>query len=790
MKVPTNARFKNQKTIILEAEKKLQQQKLEQTQSKTKSKTQTQSKTQEPQNQTSPSIPETLNHIEIQIPSHPIKSVGSSYLGPRGYTILKDCIDAEEEATLRDDLTLGPYVPKAPVQPPKFPIYRECSSKIYIPRYYGIKVYGPPDESRIKDGDDVSDALVFNGDMRDYQIAIVDKYVSAATKSPELGGGGLLDVDPGKGKTVMALNIISRLRKKTLVIVHKSFLLNQWIERITQFLPNARVGTIQGPVMDIENKDIVIGMLQSLSMKEYPKSTFDSFGLSVYDECFPYYTLIHTSRGVMPIGELAEGWLFSSMTSAPKILSFNRETNEFEYKSMTHSWKKTTTELISLTLKHSLISCTPNHKILTNTGYVAAQDLEEGDLIVCMRENTSTGERFQVYDWIVAIKWNRCRGPNESIDVYDIEVADNHNFVLAKPDYGGSQELAYTLSPVVSNCHHMSAEVFCRCMMKVVTKYTLGLSGTMQRKDGLSKIFKYFLGDVIHKEKSESTHCVLVKGIQYKVDDDEFNETEYDFRGNPKFSTMITKISDYSARSEFILRVLENELAINNDQQIMILAHNKSLLSYLYKAIDYRGIASVGYYIGGMKEAALKESESKKVIIATYAMASEGLDIKTLTTLIMASPKTDVCQSVGRILRVKHASPLVIDIIDPQDVFKAQWMKRQSYYIKQKYKIIMTDSQGYAENRWTIRFDPAVHIKNRSKGEEETPDEYDAEDDDNSAENAYNENINENINDNEMYDIDDNNNITVITEKTAKMKIESKKSALTHDGKCKFKLVL
>ena len=98
----------------------------------------------------------------------------------------------------------------------------------------------------------------------------------------------------------------------------------------------------------------------------------------------------------------------------------------------------------------------------------------------------------------------------------------------------------------------------------------------------------------------------------------------------------------------------------------------------------------------------------------------------------------------------------------------------------------MTDSQGYAENRWTIRFDPAVHIKNRSKGEEETPDEYDAEDDDNSAENAYNENIN----DNEMYDIDDNNNITVITEKTAKMKIESKKSALTHDGKCKFKLVL
>ena len=98
-------------------------------------------------------------------------------------------------------------------------------------------------------------------------------------------GGGLLEIHTGAGKTVMGLNIISQLKKKTLIIVHKEFLLRQWIERIEQFLPNAKVGKIQGEVIDIENKDIVIGMLQSLSMKDYPKSIFDSFGLSVYDEC-------------------------------------------------------------------------------------------------------------------------------------------------------------------------------------------------------------------------------------------------------------------------------------------------------------------------------------------------------------------------------------------------------------------------------------------------------------------------------------------------------------------------
>ena len=82
---------------------------------------------------------------------------------------------------------------------------------------------------------------------------------------------------------------------------------------------------------------------------------------------------------------------------------------------------------------------------------------------------------------------------------------------------------------------------------------------------------------------------------------------------------------------------------------------------------------SIGYYVGGMKVDKLKQSESKKIILGTYAMASEGLDIKTLTTLIMATPKSDVCQSVGRILRSKHTSPLVIDIIDPHVIFKNQY---------------------------------------------------------------------------------------------------------------------
>jgi superfamily II DNA or RNA helicase len=102
------------------------------------------------------------------------------------------------------------------------------------------------------------------------------------------------------------------------------------------------------------------------------------------------------------------------------------------------------------------------------------------------------------------------------------------------------------------------------------------------------------------------------------------------------------------------------------------------------------------------------------VVIATYAMAAEALDIKTLTTLIMATPKTDIEQSVGRILREKHSSPIVVDIVDSHNTFKNQWRKRKTFYKKENYKIIYTTSPEYnpdtSVNSWTLVFNPVSKV--------------------------------------------------------------------------------
>ena len=219
----------------------------------------------------------------------------------------------------------------------------------------------------------------------------------------------------------------------------------------------------------------------------------------------------------------------------------------------------------------------------------------------------------------------------------------------------------------------------------------------MKRKDGLSNVFKMFIGDIVYKKKREHAN-VTVKVIKYHNNDEEYKKDILNYRGQIFYAKMITKLCDFNRRSEFILKILSDILKEREGQQIMILAHNKSLLKYFYDAIKHRNMATVGYYVGGMKEKDLKITEGKQIVIATYAMASEGLDIKTLTTLILGTPRTDVEQAVGRILRKRDVDALVIDILDQHGIFHRQWLKRRAFYNRSKYKIMITDN--YLENKW------------------------------------------------------------------------------------------
>ena len=68
-------------------------------------------------------------------------------------------------------------------------------------------------------------------------------------------------------------------------------------------------------------------------------------------------------------------------------------------------------------------------------------------------------------------------------------------------------------------------------------------------------------------------------------------------------------------------------------------------------------------------------------------MCSEGYDNKNLDTLIMATSKSNIEQSVGRVLRKKvyDVEPLVVDIVDNFSAFKNQARKRKVFYKRSGY---------------------------------------------------------------------------------------------------------
>jgi superfamily II DNA or RNA helicase len=491
----------------------------------------------------------------------------SAHLGKKGYTIPKQALKEDDMAFLYKDLTVKPVVfgPGAAAPETEFAVYRENANKIYIPRFYGIQRYGLPTKSEIGCGDDID--IPFVKPLRDYQDEIIKIYMdyvntNICENASYNGNGGVLEVPTGKGKTVMGLKIISNLKKKALIIVHKEFLMNQWIERIEEFLPTARVGKIQGPTFDIHEKDIVIGMIQTIYDKEYPVDAFSSFGITLVDEV-----------------------------------------------------------------------------------------------------------------------------------------------------------------------HRIGSEQFSKTLLKTITPYMLGISATVDRKDQLTKVLFMFIGEKIYSQKTNIGDEVSVRAINYVSTDNEFNEVEYDFRGSPKYSTMISKLCEFGPRSDFIVRVIGDLIQENRDNQIMILCHNRSLLTYLRDAIEYKKIASVGYYLGGMKQHDLKETEGKQIVLATYAMAAEALDIKTLSTLVMITPKTDITQSVGRILRVKHENPIIVDIVDSHDLFQNQWKQRRVFYKKANYRIRQIDSRKYTNMSLDWKTDKTwTHVFEPKKINEETPKSLNDED--------------------------------------------------------------
>lgn len=208
-----------------------------------------------------------------------------SYLSKHGYVLRKDTLERAEYTSLVQELRGRPLVDEKYNrynQDSSFPLYTETKNKLYIPKMYGLEKFGfPESETENYIGCDWSNDIEFTGSLYDRQIGPCNVLIEQLKN----GSGGILSLGTGFGKSICALYVLSKLRKKTIIVVNKVTLMNQWASEIKRFLPNASVGFIQGQSnVDIHDKDIVIAMLQSLARIDYPIELFQEFGVTLIDE--------------------------------------------------------------------------------------------------------------------------------------------------------------------------------------------------------------------------------------------------------------------------------------------------------------------------------------------------------------------------------------------------------------------------------------------------------------------------------------------------------------------------
>lgn len=263
---------------------------------------------------------------------------------------------------------------------------------------------------------------------------------------------------------------------------------------------------------------------------------------------------------------------------------------------------------------------------------------------------------------------------------------------LAKRDYDIKifEDIGFV---IIDEVHHTGAQVFCRAFKKLNTPIILGLSATLNRKDGMRKVFEYYIGGSVYSIKNKEYTDVIVNIHKYYVPDIEYSAIKKMWNGKENIAAMINNICSYKPRTEYIISILIEILKNEPERRVLILSERRNQLKAIEDYIVEKNIANqdYGYYVGGMKQEQLNVSSGKQIILATFQLASEGFNVPTLNTVIFASPISDIQQSIGRILRERPEdrkyTPLCIDISDEFSAFFRKTGARLRFYNNNKYKV-------------------------------------------------------------------------------------------------------
>ncbi|HHO76317.1 MAG TPA: DEAD/DEAH box helicase [Deltaproteobacteria bacterium] len=240
---------------------------------------------------------------------------------------------------------------------------------------------------------------------------------------------------------------------------------------------------------------------------------------------------------------------------------------------------------------------------------------------------------------------------------------------------------------IVDECHHIPARTFTDAVGRLDTAYMLGLSATPYRRDKLTRLIYFHLGDNTHRIDPQQLQAIdrimcaqLVlrnTNCRYYFDSD-----EYQF--------MISALVADKARNSLIIKDVIQQARAESHGIALVVSDRVSHCEHLYKGILDAGMPA--YLLTGSvpvkKRAGIIEklnTTNAGIIVATAQLIGEGFDLKHLSSIFLATPVKftgRVKQYIGRILRVAEGKEeaLIFDYVDDNGMLKSSFRSRLSAY--------------------------------------------------------------------------------------------------------------
>jgi superfamily II DNA or RNA helicase len=315
----------------------------------------------------------------------------------------------------------------------------------------------------------------------------------------------------------------------------------------------------------------------------------------------------------------------------------------------------------------------------------------------------------------------------------DVIIAMLQSLVLKEYSHSIFQDIGLAIFDEV---HHLSAPVFSRALFKVCPPYALGLSATPQRKDGLSWVIEQFVGPVFFQVSRKREAHVSVAVTPYEDRAGRYDDLPRLPDGRHyNFTAIVSLLCEDARRNAWIVREIGRVLEKEPARSVLVLSDRRSHCEELLRLLEGAALSPearavegggrfASVYYGGLKKQAMRDAEKSKVIFATFSFANEGLDIQALNTIFFTTPKGDIVQAVGRILRDGgggdlSVQPLVVDIVDRHTYFETKYSQRRTYYRKAGF--LITDDRAANKGKRAKLNDGSAAASSPSDDEEDGP---------------------------------------------------------------------